>query len=42
LEEKQFNRPNATKLYRQIVDEYPDSPYANQAKARLAKLEKAR
>jgi outer membrane protein assembly factor BamD (BamD/ComL family) len=41
LEEKQFNRPNATKLYRQIVDEYPDSPYANQAKARLAELEKS-
>jgi outer membrane protein assembly factor BamD (BamD/ComL family) len=41
LEEKQFNKPHATKLYRQIVAEYPDSPYANQAKARLAELEKA-
>ena len=30
------------KLYRQIVEEYPDSPYASQAKARLAELEKAR
>jgi outer membrane protein assembly factor BamD (BamD/ComL family) len=42
FEEKQNNRPHATKLYRQIVEEYPDSPYANQAKARLAELEKAR
>jgi outer membrane protein assembly factor BamD (BamD/ComL family) len=42
LEEKQNNRPHATKLYRQIVEEYTDSPYANQAKIRLAELEKAR
>jgi hypothetical protein len=42
LEEKQFNKPHATKLYRQIVEEYPDSPYANQAKTRLTELEKAR
>jgi outer membrane protein assembly factor BamD (BamD/ComL family) len=42
LEEKQNNRPHATKLYRQIVEKYPDSPYANQAKARLTELEKAR
>jgi outer membrane protein assembly factor BamD (BamD/ComL family) len=42
LEEKQNNRPHATKLYRQIVEEYPDSPYANQAKTRLAELEKPR
>ena len=35
-------QPHATKLYRQIVEEYPDSPYANQAKTRLAELEKAR
>ena len=41
LEEKQFNRPHATKLYRQIVEEHPGSTYANQAKARLAELEKA-
>ena len=41
LEEKQNNRPHATKLYRQIVEEHPDSPYANQAKTRLAELEKA-
>ena len=42
LEEKQNNQPHATKLYRQIVEEYPDSPYANQAKTRLAELEKGR
>ena len=42
LEEKQFNTPHATKLYRQIVEEYPSSRYANQAKTRLAELEKAR
>jgi len=42
FEEKQFNKPHATKLYRQIVAEHPDSPYANQAKTRLAELEKAR
>lgn len=42
LEEKQNNRPHATKLYRRIVEEYPDSPYAHQAKTRLAELEKAR
>ena len=42
LEEKQNNRPHAAKLYRQIVEEHPDSPYASQAKARLVELEKAR
>ena len=42
FEEKQNNRPHATKLYRQIVEEYPDSPFANQAKTRLAELEKSR
>jgi outer membrane protein assembly factor BamD (BamD/ComL family) len=42
LEEKQNNRPHATKLYREIVEEYPNSAYANQAKTRLAELEKAR
>ena len=41
LEEKQNNRPHATKLYRQVIEEYPDSLYANQAKTRLAELEKA-
>jgi outer membrane protein assembly factor BamD (BamD/ComL family) len=42
LEDKQNNRQHAAKLYRQIVQEYPDSPYANQAKTRLAELEKSR
>jgi hypothetical protein len=42
LEEKQFNKPHATKLYRQILEQYPDSSYANQAKTRLAELEKTR
>jgi hypothetical protein len=30
FEEKQNNRPHATKLYRQIAEEYPDARYANQ------------
>ena len=42
LEEKQNNKPHATQLYRQIVEEYPSSTYANQARTRLAELEKAR
>ena len=42
FEEKQFNKPHATQLYRQIIEEFPNSPYANQAKSRLAELEKAR
>ena len=42
LEETQFNKPHATKLYRQIVEVYPDSPYATQAKTRLAELGKTR
>ena len=42
FEEKQFNKPHATQLYRQILEEYPNSPYANQAKSRLADFEKAR
>ena len=40
LEEKQFNKPHATELYRQIVERYPGSPYASPAKSRLAELEK--
>ena len=42
FEETQNNGPHAAKLYRQIVEEHPDSPYADQAKSRLAELEKAR
>ena len=40
LKEKQFNKPHATGLYRQIVEESPNSPYVRQAKNRLAELEK--
>jgi len=42
FEETQNNGPHAAKLYRQIVEEHPDSPYADQAKSRLAELEKPR
>ena len=42
LEEKQFNKPHATRLYRQIVEENLGSPHATQAKSRFAELEKAR
>jgi outer membrane protein assembly factor BamD (BamD/ComL family) len=41
-QQKQNSKPHATKLYRQIVEEYTNSPYANQAKTRLAELEKPR
>lgn len=40
FEEKQFNKPHAAKLYRQIVEQYPNSSYASQAKNRLVELEK--
>jgi len=39
FEEKQTNAEHAGKLYREIIEKYPDSPYAAQAKARLAALE---
>lgn len=42
LEEKQNNKPHAMKLYRQILEDHPDSPFANQAKTRLDELGKAR
>ena len=42
LEEKQNNKPHATRLYWQIVGEYGYSPTANQGKTRLTDLEKAR
>lgn len=38
FEEQQFNKPNAARLYQRIVDDYPDSPYASQAKQRLQQL----
>jgi TolA-binding protein len=40
FEEKHFNKPYATELFRHIVEQYPNSPYASQAKNRLAELEK--
>jgi TolA-binding protein len=39
FEEKQFNREHAGKLYREIIEKFPDSPYAARAKERLAELE---
>jgi TolA-binding protein len=38
FEEKQTNAEHAGKLYREIIEKYPDSPYAIQAKVRLAEL----
>ena len=39
LEELQDNREHAKKLYQDIVNRYPDSSYAQEAKARLAALD---
>lgn len=41
FEERQFNTEHAGKLYQEILAKYPDSPYAAQAKARLAELKPA-
>ena len=38
FEELQRNVPHATKLYQQILDRYPNTPEAEEAKARLAIL----
>jgi TolA-binding protein len=38
FEELQYNAAHAQLLYRQIVDQYPASPYAVQARERLAAL----
>ncbi len=38
LEERQYNAPHARQLYQEIVDQYPDSPYAAQARERLTVL----
>ncbi len=35
LEEVQDNRENAHKIYRKIIEQYPDSPEADKARARL-------
>lgn len=39
LEENQANKPHATKLYRQMIEQNLDSPYASHAKNRLAELD---
>lgn len=41
FEEKQFNPEHAGKLYQEILDKYPNSPYAAQARERLAELKPA-
>ncbi|RMF47109.1 MAG: hypothetical protein D6751_03515 [Deltaproteobacteria bacterium] len=38
FEEQQFNRPHATELYQRIIEEHPDSPYADRARQRLRAL----
>lgn len=39
LEELQDNQEHAKKLYRDIIHNYPDSPYAKKAQDRLSSLE---
>lgn len=38
FEEVQRNLPHARKLYREIVEKYPDAPQAAEARARLAAI----
>ncbi|MEJ2200283.1 MAG: hypothetical protein P8X63_04615 [Desulfuromonadaceae bacterium] len=38
FEELQYNTPHARQLYQDIVEQYPDSPYAVQAQTRLQAL----
>lgn len=38
FEEQQFNKPHATELYQRIVDNHPDSPFADKARQRLKAL----
>lgn len=38
LEEMQQNVEHATKIYRRIIDEYPDAPEARTARTRLKAL----
>ena len=38
FEEVQKNLPHARKLYREIVEKYPDGPQAAEARARLAEI----
>lgn len=39
FEEQQFNVDHASELYRQIVAEHPDSPFAPRARQRLQELQ---
>ena len=39
FEELQKNKPHAVKLYREIINEYPESEYASRAREQLEKLE---
>jgi outer membrane protein assembly factor BamD (BamD/ComL family) len=38
FEEQQFNREHAIKLYREVVEKHPASPYAEPARQRLSEL----
>lgn len=38
FEEQQFNKPHAVELYREIINDYPDSSYAPKARQRLKEL----
>lgn len=38
LEEKQNNPDHARQLYREIIQKYPDSPFAQDARKRLAEM----
>ncbi len=38
LEEKQNNKEHAIQLYKEIMNKYPDSPYAGNAAERLADM----
>ena len=40
LEEKQHNPDHATQLYQEIIQKYPDSPFAMDAQKRLSELKK--
>jgi TolA-binding protein len=40
LEEQQRNLEHATQLYQEIIEKYPHTPFADQAKARLQELGK--
>lgn len=39
FEEQQFNRAHAIQLYREVVEKYPSSPYAEPARQRLSELQ---